>query len=174
MVYCIYEILRNFMIADLPICPENYLITSEGQVISKRTGRKIKAFKNSSGYLVSTISYNGVRKSFSVHRQVLLAFTPIPDHEKFDVNHLDGDKTNNCLDNLDWYTKSDNMKHAKWVLGKRSQINYKKIRVFNSIWGKIFYNAHDVATFLGVHIQSVYRAVEKGRKTLKGFELEYI
>lgn len=162
------------MIADLPICPKNYLITSEGQVISKRTGRKIKAFKNSSGYLVSTISYNGVRKSFSVHRQVLLAFTPIPDHEKFDVNHLDGDKTNNCLDNLDWCTKSDNMKHAKWVLGKRSTISYRKIRVFNKVFDQIFYNAQDVASFLDVHLQSVYRAVVKHRKTLKRFELEYV
>ena len=162
------------MIADLPICPENYSISSEGFVISKRTGRAIKSFKNPSGYLVSTVSYHGKRLSFSVHRQVMLAFCPIPDHAKFDVNHLDGDKTNNNFENLDWCTKSDNTKHMLTVLGKQRPATYKRVRLFSYDFSKEFYNVNDIANYLNVHVQSVYRALSKRRNTIKGFNIEYI
>ena len=162
------------MKTGLPICPENYWITSQGEVISKKSGKTLKSSKNSSGYAVVVISFHGKRIAFSVHSQVLLAFNFIPDHKKFDVNHLDGNKQNNCLENLEWCTKSDNAKHSRAVLGKVPTTTYKKIRIQNKEFSKTFLNAYEVADYLGVHFQSVYRALSKRRQTLKGFTLNYI
>lgn len=59
---------------------------------------------------VSLTSSNGKRKFFMVHRLVLSAFMPIENNMM--VNHIDGNKENNSLENLEWCTCSENMKHA--------------------------------------------------------------
>ncbi len=66
-----------------------------------------------SGYLaISATDINGIRKSSSVHRLMLLSFgVPNPEN-KTQVNHKDGDKLNNLLSNLEWCTPSQNNIHA--------------------------------------------------------------
>lgn len=70
---------------------------------------KIKtAYKNSNGYLLVTI---GRTKKERVH--VLIAETFLgPKLDGFDVNHIDGRKDNNCVENLEYCTRSENLKHA--------------------------------------------------------------
>ena len=162
------------MKTDLPICPENYEITDDGKVINKRTGRVLKHSKNPSGYHIVVISYQGKRKAFTVHRQVMLAFEFLPDNEKFEVNHIDGNKDNNCINNLEWMTQSDNQKHSIQVLGAKRYLEYKKVEAKLNEFSKIFNSAEDVARYFGTHLQSVYRVLRGRRKTLKGFKLSYI
>lgn len=66
-------------------------------------------FKN--GYYRIDLSKNNVSKLFSVHRLVALAFIPNSDN-KPEVNHKNGIKTDNFVDNLEWTTKSENRLHA--------------------------------------------------------------
>lgn len=66
---------------------------------------------NENGYCRIMLSNNGVNKTHIVHRLVLSAFVENP-HNKEDVNHIDGVKTNNVLSNLEWATRSENMIHA--------------------------------------------------------------
>lgn len=63
------------------------------------------------GYVFVTVSIDGVRKSLPVHRLVAKAFLPNPEN-KPQVNHIDGDKTNNKLDNLEFATAKENVDHA--------------------------------------------------------------
>lgn len=49
---------------------------------------------------------------FAVHRLVAEAFMPYPGSDFVEINHIDGDKANNVVDNLEWVTKSENAKHA--------------------------------------------------------------
>ena len=72
----------------------------------------------SSGYRKVTLRKDGRSSNVMIHRAVALAFIPNPEN-KTEVNHIDGDKLNNRVDNLEWCTKSENAIHASRVLGKK-------------------------------------------------------
>lgn len=63
------------------------------------------------GYVFVCVCVNGIRKALPVHRVVAKAFLPNPEN-KAQVNHIDGDKTNNKLENLEWATAKENVDHA--------------------------------------------------------------
>lgn len=85
----------------------DYTITREGEVINNHNGRKVKPQKNGKGYLRVSI---GGKLQF-VHRLVAEQYVPNPQGKK-QVNHKDGNKLNNCADNLEWATNQENRTHA--------------------------------------------------------------
>lgn len=88
-----------------------YTINSLGQVYSYRVGRFLKPFNSGHGYMKINLRQNGKIKSHYVHRLVANAFLP-KIVNKTDVNHKDGNKSNNILSNLEWSTRSENIQHA--------------------------------------------------------------
>jgi len=81
-------------------------------------GRIIKPYVNF-GYNIVALHKNGNVKNNRVHRLVMAAFVgPCP--KDIQVNHIDGDKSNNCLENLEYATQSENTTHA-YALGLQSQ-----------------------------------------------------
>lgn len=77
----------------------------------KFKGRVLK-FGKSAGYLNVSLSYKGKSRSVKVHRLVLETFRPNT-FNKSDCNHIDGNKQNNHIRNLEWSTRSENIQHAK-------------------------------------------------------------
>lgn len=71
--------------------------------------RKLKTSRNGNGYTGITLNKDGKHR-FNVHRLVALHFIENPEGKE-QVNHKDLDKTNNCKDNLEWLTKSENQIH---------------------------------------------------------------
>lgn len=90
---------------------KHYLINKDGTVYSKRTKRYIQTHLSNSGYLRVTLWNGNKGKHFSVHRLVAEAFIPNPENKPH-VNHINGDKTDNRVENLEWCTRSENMQHA--------------------------------------------------------------
>ena len=83
---------------------------SNGRIYNKR-GAKIKPALDAYGYLRCTFSYKGKRQSVYVHRLVAMAYIPNPAN-KPTVNHINGLKTDNRVENLEWATQHEQKVHA--------------------------------------------------------------
>lgn len=95
-----------------------YYISSLGRIKNTR-GLILKQRINSRGYYDIRVWASGeLKKNFSVHRLVAIAFISNPDDKK-EVNHKNGIRTDNHADNLEWVTPSENVKHA-FRMGLRS------------------------------------------------------
>lgn len=91
---------------------ENYYSVSDsGEVFSKRSGKYLKLAHKKNGYVYTELNVNGVTTYKRVHRLVAEAFIPNPENKPF-VNHIDGNKSNNSVSNLEWVTGSENNIHA--------------------------------------------------------------
>lgn len=92
-----------------------YEISDQGRVRNiKRGGRIMAACKVAHGYLAVGLHKEGRGKSFLVHRLVAKAFIPNPDNKE-QVNHIDGVKAHNFVNNLEWVTSSENLAHAERI-----------------------------------------------------------
>ena len=71
----------------------------------------MKGYKTTYGYLVVKLCKNNIRSNKKIHRLVAQAFIPNPEN-KPQVNHIDEDKTNNMVSNLEWMTAKENTNHG--------------------------------------------------------------
>lgn len=97
-----------------------YRIYIDGEVWSVKSGKFLKQ-ETSKGYKRVTLSINGKTKRFQAHRLVAMYFIENPLNKPC-VNHIDGNKENNELNNLEWCTYSENENHSYNVLGKVNSI----------------------------------------------------
>lgn len=102
-----------------------YLVSNTGKIKNAKTGHVRKPYCNG-GYFYLILSINGNQKTINVHRAVACTFVPNP-YNLPQVNHIDGDKSNNCVENLEWVTAKDNCIHAVindlFYSGERSELS---------------------------------------------------
>ena len=105
------------VIQDFP----NYSVSNLGNIINNKTN-KIMKINTKRGYGNISLVNDGLRKSFKVHRLVSLAFIDNPEN-KPQVNHLDKNKSNNDISNLEWNTHEENCQHKSIGLIYKSNRN---------------------------------------------------
>lgn len=111
---------------------DSYAISTLGIVYSLRTKVYRKAFVTSGGYHMITLKVNGKCKKISVHIVVAQHFIKNP-KKKPEVNHIDGNKINNNISNLEWVTKSENCIHSHRVLQQKSGKVIQKLDEDNNV-----------------------------------------
>jgi hypothetical protein len=99
-------ILNDEIFLDYPL-NMMYMISNYGRVFCKR-GYMVTPFINRNGYISCKID----EQNMLVHRMVLLTFNFVNNYMDLDVNHIDGNKTNNHISNLEWCSRSYNVQHS--------------------------------------------------------------
>lgn len=107
---------------------DNYIVYENGKIFSKKRGIFLKPSLDKKGYQIVVLTIGGKQVTKRVHRIVAEHFIPNPEN-KPQVNHIDKNKQNNDISNLEWVTASENMLHALKDKPKVEKKNYKhKIR----------------------------------------------
>lgn len=151
-----------------------YSISDNGQVRNDKTGRILKQRTSNEYCRVSLTMGHGQMKNFAVHRLVAEAFIPNPEHKEV-VNHKDGQRNNNSMDNLEWCTQSENSKHAH----QTGLIGYQKkrpVRQFNLAgeWMMDFESATEAARQCDCQQGKITEVCMGNRKTAGNYQWRYV
>ena len=91
------------------------MVSNFGRIINKNTKKLKKTPLDNNGYPHVNLWKNNKGKTFQVHRLEYIAFFPGENVEGFVINHIDGDKTNNLLSNLEKTTYQENNLHSEYI-----------------------------------------------------------
>lgn len=145
----------------------DYFITKDGKCFNERTNKWLKGQVNyKNGYL----SYNlklplGRTRRFYAHRLVALTYLSNPLNKK-EINHKDGNKLNNCVDNLEWVTSKENKQHAL----ERELYKYKHVFCFTKDKKLIakYLSISEASRASGVSKSLIQQELLKDKKALSG------
>lgn len=144
----------------------NYEVSDRGRVRNKAT-KHIRSFSYNHGYPQVDL-YPG-QKTRTIHRLVADAF--LGEHPGMQVNHIDGNKKNNCLSNLEWCTSSENNQHA-YDANLRTPPKEKRVRIVET--GEMFQSITKCAEAISGDVQNVSACLNGKRATCNGLHFEYV
>ena len=149
---------------------ENYFISNNGIVINTKTNKIKEQFLDNKGYPYVTLYKDNKEKTIKVHRLVADAFIDNPKN-KPEVNHINGIKTDNRVENLEWCTAKENSLHKTVVLGKG---NIKPVRCVET--GIIYPSGLEASRQLKISSGAISKSCKDNSKNLKagGYHWEYL
>lgn len=136
---------------------EEYLISKDGKVFSTKTNKFLNPSKTKDGYLKVALRSNNKAYYFRVHKLVAMTYLDNP-NSLTEVNHKDFNRTNNCLDNLEWISHDDNILYSKINNRFKGDKPLRKVFIFTNVFnGKSFaiIGMKNVAKHFGVSQDSL-------------------
>ena len=152
---------------------ENYYIDEDGNIYDKNKKLMTSKWIDNTGYYQIVLRKDGKRKYLRIHRLVALQFIPNPDGLP-QVNHKDGNKLNNNIDNLEWTTNSENTKHGydnELYHSKKRKIMVKAINKLNGE-EKIFSSIRECSKELGLNRKTI-SAILYGYKKTNNYNYDF-
>lgn len=158
----------------------NYEVSNLGNVRNKKTGKVLRPGRCGGGYLLVHLYKDGKVEHFKVHRLVASAFILNP-NSKPCVNHINGCKTDNRVENLEFCTYSENNKHAYRIgLSKQSDKNpfkannpspKQKVRCIET--NQEFESLMSASKYFGCGSGQIHNSIRKGWRC-KGYHFELV
>ena len=159
-----------------------YQISNLGRVKSLKFGKEkiMNSLKNSNGYLSICLSKGGIQKRYFIHRLVALVFIPNPDNKPC-VDHINGIRTDNRVNNLRWCTNKENQ---NFPLARKNNsiahINHPKkskaVLQIDKVTGKIikeYLSTMEAARQLGIDQSSISKCCNGKLKTTGNYTWKY-
>lgn len=173
MVLYLYT-MKNFN--QIPDTDGKYLVNRAGEIMRASTGKLLKPATGTNGYLRLTLRLRGKSIGFSVHRLVASAFLPNPVGHAV-VNHLNGIKTDNRPENLEWCSYRENSIHANrtgltpgppaWAKGKFGAAHNRSKQVYAYAMGGglvgTYGSGNEAARQLGITPAAVAKLLTSGQ-----------
>lgn len=138
-----------------------------------RCDKILKGHEDEFGYIRLHLSKNSKTKSSKLHRLVAKAFIPNPEN-KPQVNHIDENKTNNIVSNLEWVTAKENVNHGTRTNRaiKKREIKIKAIDIANGEWNE-YKSINECARQLGIDNSAISKQLKGKLRRCGGYVFEY-
>lgn len=138
----------------------------QDDIIGNKKERLLTKTKKDNGYLRVTLHKDGKEKKLLIHRLVANAFIPKVDGKE-QINHIDGNKENNNVNNLEWCNNYENGYHRDFTLNKK-----RKIRCIEK--GTIYNSFYDIKKEMNINTSNVCQCCKGKIKTSGGYRWEYV
>ena len=150
-----------------------YQVSNLGRVKSSYTNRILKGRKHTHGYLMVNLYKNSNVSNKMIHRLVAQAFIPNSEN-KPQVNHVDEDKTNNVVSNIEWMTATENINHGTHNerMAKTKSIPIIAINIKTGE-SQEFYGTNECARQLDLNQGNITRVLKGRYKQTGGYTFKY-
>lgn len=166
---------KQVVFKELPVnldgYESKYKITNDGRIYSEYLGDFLKPFYSRGGYVRVKLNYGNRSKKFMMHRLVAMAFIPNPDNKPV-VDHINRNRADNRVENLQWVTTQENCQLAV-ERGSKGSMLY---RFTNTKTGEIleFANRHKMLKHFGKFCLRYLRQIATGVRTpMSGMFADY-
>ena len=151
---------------------DHHECSTEGRIRNTLTGKTLSPVVSSRGYAEFCLCEFGKRHLVFGHRVVAETFLPKVDGKTF-VNHKDGNKLNNNVNNLEWCTSAENTHHAINVLGKNNGgLNKKRVLCIET--NTIFESTVDAEKQMGISNAWISSICRGEKNSAKGYHFKYV
>lgn len=132
-------------------------------------GKMISQGTQKNGYVTVKLRFNGIQKTFRVHRIVADAFCDNPNNLP-EVNHIDEDKKNNRASNLEWCTRRYNNSYGSGIEKRKSKYSYQCAQLKDGEVINTFPSMIEASRKTGIPFSSIQRCINGRYKSTHGFQ----